>query len=215
MSPVVKSYWKQLVLFMLICAIWLSLCNQFLTKGSSVVWILQVCLCTVGMIIQLSQCNLHYILQLCLLQRTQMHVCMKILDVLQSSVNMTLSNILRILYMQQLYFSVSGRFWFTRPLDDRKADLCWLLQVPDPYTWRPSAAVFVGQCEMVCMSPSVHDISLPCAKMAHSHMTHCLLVWSQHRRPLSHTHTHMHTHTQKHCLSLHHSSLTGRHCPHL
>lgn len=75
--------------------------------------------------------------------------------------------------------SVAGRFWFIPlrvPNEDRKRDLRWLLQVPNLCTLRASATVFVGQYEMVCMSPSVHDISLPSARMSHSHMAHCLLV---------------------------------------
>lgn len=60
---------------------------------------------------------------------------------------------------------------------------------------------------MVFMSPSVHDIS----RMANSHITHCLSVWSQQHRPLSrplrHTHTHAQSHIHKstvcHCITLH------------
>ena len=71
------------------------------------------------------------------------------------------------------------------------------LQVPPIFAHKVAGAtVFVGQIEMVCMSPSVHDISLPCARMAYSHMTHCLLVWSQQRRRLRHTHIRTCTHTE-------------------
>lgn len=99
-------------------------------------------------------------------------------------------------FMEVISFSEAGRFWFIPlhvPNEDRKRDSCWLLQVPNLCTLRASATVFVGQCEMVCMSPSVHDISVPSARISHSHMAHCLLVWSQQRR---HTLIRTCTHTE-------------------
>lgn len=54
-------------------------------------------------------------------------------------------------------------------------------------------------------SPSVYDISLPSARISHSHMPHCLLVWSQLRRPLTHTYMRIHAHRSSvcHCITLH------------
>lgn len=101
------------------------------------------------------------------------------------------------------HFSVAGRFWCV-PWNVTGVScrcLIFLHKGPVPQ-------FYVGQFEMMCMSPSVHDISLPCARMFYSHIAHCLLVWSQQRRPPqthTHTHTHMHTHrsTVCHCITLH------------
>lgn len=81
----------------------------------------------------------------------------------------------------------------------------WVLQVANVCTLKDQfLGFFAGHSEMVCMSPSVHDISLPSARKTHSHTAHCLLVWSQQCAACRRTCTRIHRSTVCHC-STHHS----------